>query len=95
MQGEGVCFRLYTESAYNRLQDSTIPEIQRCNLGSAILQLKCLGQEPDEVDFMDPPDPSYSMCLPTQHSYFRIILFLIHIPSQGFSPESIWFGSFG
>ncbi|KAF8486594.1 P-loop containing nucleoside triphosphate hydrolase protein [Gautieria morchelliformis] len=57
--GEGICFRLYTESAYDRLQDAAIPEIQRCNLASAVLQLKCLGQEPGEVDFMDPPDPDY------------------------------------
>ncbi|KAF8585715.1 P-loop containing nucleoside triphosphate hydrolase protein [Ramaria rubella] len=57
--GAGTCFRLYTEKAYNELQDATIPEIQRCDLGSAVLQLKCLGQEPEEVDFMDPPDPTY------------------------------------
>jgi len=59
-QGEGFCYRLYTESAYNKLRDATIPEIQRCNLSSSILELKCLGQNPEEVDFMDAPDPSYS-----------------------------------
>lgn len=69
-----MCFRLYTESAYNRLQEANIPEIQRCNLGSAILQLKCLGQDPEEVDFMDPPDPSYSMCLFTQGLRFAVVL---------------------
>lgn len=57
--GEGVCFRLYTENAYNRLRDTALPEIQRCNLSSSILQLKCLGQNPEDVDFMDPPDPNY------------------------------------
>ncbi|KAF8507519.1 P-loop containing nucleoside triphosphate hydrolase protein [Hysterangium stoloniferum] len=55
--GEGVCFRLYTEDAYHALRDSSIPEIQRSNLTSSILQLKCLGQSPEEVNFMDPPDP--------------------------------------
>ena len=73
IQGEGICFRLYTEAAYNRLQDANIPEIQRCNLGSAILQLKCLGQEPGEVDFMDPPDPNYSRFLFMHSSQFALL----------------------
>lgn len=50
---------MYTENAYNRLQDTALPEIQRCNLSSSMLQLKCLGQNPEDVDFMDPPDPDY------------------------------------
>jgi ATP-dependent RNA helicase DDX35 len=39
----GKCFRLYTEEAFSRLPDSTVPEIQRSNLASIVLQLKALG----------------------------------------------------
>ncbi|KAI6196956.1 hypothetical protein M3Y94_01168600 [Aphelenchoides besseyi] len=39
----GKCFRLYPESEYAKLPPSQIPEIQRVNLASAILQLKALG----------------------------------------------------
>jgi ATP-dependent RNA helicase DDX35 len=39
----GKCYRLYTEEAFSRLTDSAIPEIQRSNLASIVLQLKALG----------------------------------------------------
>ncbi|KAE8445653.1 hypothetical protein EG329_012950 [Mollisiaceae sp. DMI_Dod_QoI] len=39
----GKCYRLYTESSYQSLEESTIPEIQRSNLAPVILQLKALG----------------------------------------------------
>eukprot|EP00249_Psilotum_nudum_P019267 c27172_g1_i1 orf=935-2635(-) len=55
-EGPGKCFRLYTEDAFENLEDSTTPEIKRCNLASVILQLKALGIE-DVLgfDFMDKP----------------------------------------
>ncbi|KAL6715037.1 hypothetical protein ACLMJK_007298 [Lecanora helva] len=39
----GKCYRLYTQSAYESLPESTVPEIQRSNLAPVILQLKALG----------------------------------------------------
>ncbi|QSZ32942.1 hypothetical protein DSL72_002525 [Monilinia vaccinii-corymbosi] len=39
----GKCFRLYTESEFQKLEESTVPEIQRSNLAPIILQLKALG----------------------------------------------------
>ncbi|CAK9142426.1 unnamed protein product [Ilex paraguariensis] len=56
-EGPGKCFRLYPESEFQRLKDSTMPEIQRCNLSNVILQLKALGVD-DIVgfDFMEKPD---------------------------------------
>lgn len=35
---------------------SAEPEIRRCSLTSSVLQLKCLGQDFQELDFMDKPD---------------------------------------
>lgn len=52
----GKCYRLYTEAVYDNLQEATVPEIQRSNLASSILQLKALGI--DNVlrfDFLTPP----------------------------------------
>uniref|UniRef100_A0A0N5AN95 RNA helicase n=1 Tax=Syphacia muris TaxID=451379 RepID=A0A0N5AN95_9BILA len=39
----GKCFRLYPESEYSKLLESTIPEMQRISLAPVILQLKALG----------------------------------------------------
>ncbi|PFX22246.1 putative pre-mRNA-splicing factor ATP-dependent RNA helicase mog-4 [Stylophora pistillata] len=53
----GNCFRLYTAWAYkNELEENTIPEIQRSNLGNVVLLLKSLGiNDLIHFDFMDPP----------------------------------------
>ncbi len=40
---EGLCYRLYPFSAYNKLSTVAIPEISRTELSSAVLQLKALG----------------------------------------------------
>lgn len=55
-QGPGTCYRLYTEEAFSKLAISAEPEIRRCSLTQSVLQLKCLGQDLEEVEFMDPPD---------------------------------------
>lgn len=60
LQGPGMCFRLYTEADFNKLPVSAVPEIQRCSLTSSMLQLKCLGQNMEEIEFMDPPDSDAS-----------------------------------
>lgn len=52
----GKCYRLYTEEAYDGLEGSTVPEIQRSNLAPVILQLKALGIENvARFDFLTPP----------------------------------------
>ncbi|KAG8859318.1 putative ATP-dependent RNA helicase dhr2 [Tulasnella sp. 330] len=57
-EGEGWCFRLYTEALYNSdFQEAATPEIQRCNLTLAVLQMKYVGQNPQTADFMDAPAP--------------------------------------
>nr|XP_010917350.1 pre-mRNA-splicing factor ATP-dependent RNA helicase DEAH10 isoform X2 [Elaeis guineensis]XP_010917351.1 pre-mRNA-splicing factor ATP-dependent RNA helicase DEAH10 isoform X2 [Elaeis guineensis]XP_029119434.1 pre-mRNA-splicing factor ATP-dependent RNA helicase DEAH10 isoform X2 [Elaeis guineensis]XP_029119435.1 pre-mRNA-splicing factor ATP-dependent RNA helicase DEAH10 isoform X2 [Elaeis guineensis] len=55
-EGPGKCFRLYPESEFGKLVDSTVPEIKRCNLSNVVLQLKALGV--DDIigfDFMEKP----------------------------------------
>ena len=52
----GKAFRLFTERTFDELDPTTLPEIQRSNLGSVMLQLKAMGI--DDVlnfDFLDPP----------------------------------------
>eukprot|EP00002_Diphylleia_rotans_P027747 TRINITY_DN5573_c0_g1_i4.p1 TRINITY_DN5573_c0_g1~~TRINITY_DN5573_c0_g1_i4.p1 ORF type:complete len:1034 (-),score=246.22 TRINITY_DN5573_c0_g1_i4:34-3135(-) len=53
----GKCFRLYTKWAFeNEMDENTVPEIQRTNLGNVVLMLKSLGiNDFDKFDFMDPP----------------------------------------
>ncbi|XP_076875098.1 putative ATP-dependent RNA helicase DHX35 isoform X2 [Brachyhypopomus gauderio] len=57
----GKCFRLYTEEDFEKLPESTVPEMQRCNLAPVVLQLKALGV--DNVlrfSFLSPP-PAQSL----------------------------------
>jgi len=55
--GPGTCFRLFTETAFKReLLVTTVPEIQRTNLGNVILLLKSLNvTNLLDFNFMDPP----------------------------------------
>jgi ATP-dependent RNA helicase DHX8/PRP22 len=60
--GPGKCYRLYTEAAFaTEMLPSSVPEIQRTNLGNVVLQLKAMGiNDLLGFDFMDPP-PIQSM----------------------------------
>ncbi|GAM26966.1 hypothetical protein SAMD00019534_101410, partial [Acytostelium subglobosum LB1] len=55
--GPGKCYRLYTLHAYeNEMLPTSIPEIQRTNLGNTVLTLKAMGiNDLLGFDFMDPP----------------------------------------
>ncbi|XP_073059360.1 pre-mRNA-splicing factor ATP-dependent RNA helicase DEAH10 isoform X1 [Primulina eburnea] len=56
-EGPGKCFRLYPESEFEKLKDSTTPEIKRSNLSNVILQLKALGID-DIIGFNFIEEPS-------------------------------------
>ncbi|XP_024537428.1 probable pre-mRNA-splicing factor ATP-dependent RNA helicase DEAH5 [Selaginella moellendorffii] len=56
--GPGVCYRLYPENTLqSEMLPSTVPEIQRTNLGSTVLNLKAILREDDifSFDFLDRP----------------------------------------
>uniref|UniRef100_A0A7S3C2V5 RNA helicase n=1 Tax=Haptolina ericina TaxID=156174 RepID=A0A7S3C2V5_9EUKA len=55
--GPGKCYRLYTEAAYkNEMLPTSVPEIQRTNLGNTVLQMKAMGvNDLLNFDFMDAP----------------------------------------
>lgn len=55
--GPGVCYRMYTDSAFRgEFLENNIPEIQRTNLSNVVLLLKSLNIDNLlEFDFMDPP----------------------------------------
>lgn len=38
------------------MSQTSEPEILRCSLTSSILQLKCIGQNMEELDLMDKPE---------------------------------------
>lgn len=66
----GKCFRLYTAWAYqHELEDNTVPEIQRVNLGNVVLLLKSLGiNDLIHFDFLDPP-PHETLVLALEQLY--------------------------
>lgn len=68
--GPGKTYRLYTEAAYrNEMLPNSIPDIQRTNLSSTILQLKAMGiNDLLSFDFMDPP-PSQTMLTALENLY--------------------------
>lgn len=59
----GKCFRLFTAWSYqNELEENTVPEIQRTNMGNVVLMLKSLGiNNLLDFDFMDKPPPESLM----------------------------------
>ncbi|CAH1388645.1 unnamed protein product [Nezara viridula] len=66
----GKCFRLFTAWAYkHELEDNTVPEIQRMNLGNVVLTLKALGiNDLINFDFLDPP-PHETLVLALEQLY--------------------------
>ncbi|KAH8552048.1 P-loop containing nucleoside triphosphate hydrolase protein [Umbelopsis sp. PMI_123] len=71
-EAAGFCYRLYTETSFADLEENTVPEIKRCNLAAAVLNLKAAGVE-DVLgfDYMDRPSRTslsraleqlYSLC---------------------------------
>ncbi|TXT06105.1 hypothetical protein VHUM_03578 [Vanrija humicola] len=51
----GECLRLYTEAAFRKMPEFDTPEIQRCNLANAVLQLIAMKQDPFTFEYIDPP----------------------------------------
>ena len=68
--GPGKCYRLYTERAFREeMLESAVPEIQRTNLASTLLQLKAMGiNDLIAFDFMDAP-PTETMVLALESLY--------------------------
>lgn len=67
--GPGKCYRLYTEAAFsNEMLPTSIPEIQRANLGNVVLQLKAMAIDVLNFDLMDPP-PSATLVGAMQSLY--------------------------
>ncbi|XP_034939713.1 ATP-dependent RNA helicase DHX8 [Chelonus insularis] len=69
--GPGKCYRLYTERAYrDEMLPTPVPEIQRTNLATTVLQLKTMGiNDLIHFDFMDaPPVESLIMAMESLHS---------------------------
>ena len=55
--GPGVCYRLYSEDDFESRDEFTLPEIQRTNLASVVLQMGALKLgRPDRFPFVEPPD---------------------------------------
>lgn len=56
----GKCFRLYTEDTYSTMMPESVPEIQKANLISTILQLKALGiDNVMQFDWLAPPPAEF------------------------------------
>lgn len=59
----GKCFRLYTAWAYkHEMEETTVPEIQRTNLGNVVLLLKSLGAERRNFLTCSPLDGCSGVC---------------------------------
>ncbi|KAI8803208.1 P-loop containing nucleoside triphosphate hydrolase protein [Cladochytrium replicatum] len=53
---QAQCYRLYTKQAFLRMDNDIVPEILRCNLGSALLQMKAAGiTDVVNFDYLDRP----------------------------------------
>ncbi|OCF58409.1 ATP-dependent RNA helicase prh1 [Kwoniella mangroviensis CBS 10435] len=52
---DGHCYRLFSKELFEKMPEHDAPEIQRCNLSSAVLQLIAMGQNPFEFEYIDNP----------------------------------------
>lgn len=53
----GVCYRLFTQEDFKERPEHTLPEIQRSDLASVVLQMKILGiGDIENFDFIDSPN---------------------------------------
>lgn len=59
-EGPGKCFRLYTESTFEGLPESTVPEMRRADVSSLVLQLKALGVHNLLAFPLPDPPPKYA-----------------------------------
>jgi ATP-dependent RNA helicase DHX8/PRP22 len=68
--GPGKCYRLYTERAFrDEMLENAVPEIQRTNLSTTLLQLKAMGiNDLLAFDFMDAP-PTETMVMALENLY--------------------------
>ncbi|GBM20166.1 ATP-dependent RNA helicase DEAH12, chloroplastic [Araneus ventricosus] len=51
----GVCYRMYSKKNYEKMENSSKPEILRTNLQKAVLKLYQFGLEPRLFSFVEPP----------------------------------------
>ena len=70
-EAEGHCYRLYSESEYLKMDQSTTPEILRCDLSNAILMMKATGVH-DLINFPYLDSPS-------REALERAILHIYHL----------------
>ena len=86
--GPGKCFRLYTAWAFqNELEENTIPEIQRTNLGNVVLLLKSLGiNDLISFDFMDPP-PAETLIRALEQVWPFFVFYLFGVVPQANHPS--------
>lgn len=54
-ESDGICYRVYTSREFDLFEKMTTPEILRCNVAAAILQLLSTGINIETFDFMDKP----------------------------------------
>lgn len=54
-ESDGICYRTYTTNEFAAFEKMTKPEILRCNLASAVLQLMATGVDVSTFDFIDKP----------------------------------------
>ena len=53
----GFCYRLYSREEFDAMYATTVPEILRVELGSAVLRTRALGiNDLSQISLMDPPD---------------------------------------
>jgi len=82
--GPGKTYRLYTEQAYkNEMLPTSVPEIQRTNLGNTVLSMKAMGvNDLLRFDFMDAPPVQVMMPLTSLPSlgHAHVVLPLPHLP---------------
>ncbi|CAF1614124.1 unnamed protein product [Adineta ricciae] len=70
----GTCYRMYTEEEFEQLPSTPIPELLRCNLATAALQILAMGiTNISAFDFLSKPDEKSITAALRELTYLRAI----------------------
>ncbi|XP_050538886.1 ATP-dependent RNA helicase DHX33 [Daktulosphaira vitifoliae] len=54
-ESDGYCYRIFSKQQYDAMFKDPVPEIQRCNLGTVVLQILAMNIDPYKFDFINKP----------------------------------------
>lgn len=85
----GICYRLYTQEAYKKMDSHTVPEILCTDTSTVTLSLIKMKEDPITFDFLQPPDKAAILSSLRRLFLLRLIDRTASITKLGISASEI------